>query len=194
MTDDNNTFNTGNATTTGATGQAFDYDKLASIIEGKQKVTEDTVLKGYFKEQGLTGDEMKAAIEMFKKDKAAKAPDFDAMTKQIADGESALADANRRALMAETKVEAMTMASELGVDQKTIPYLLKMADLSTVANEGAIDPEKLKESLVAVLKDVPQLKTQADETSNGFKVGADTKQGGTSTNEELARIFGVSKR
>ena len=31
----------------------FDYDKLASLINGKQSVAEDTVLKSYFKEQGL---------------------------------------------------------------------------------------------------------------------------------------------
>ena len=192
MTDENNTTTTTNyADHT----QAFDYDKLASIIEGKQKVTEDTVLKGYFKEQGLTGDEMKAAIEMFKKDKAAKEPDFDALNKEIADGKSALADANARALMAETKVEAMQMAAELGVEQKTIPYLLKLADLSAVTKDGAIVPDKLKESLNAVLKDVPQLKASADEGSqSGFKIGADTKQGGSQGNDELARIFGVSKR
>ena len=29
--------------------QAFDYEKLASIINGKQTVAEDTVLKNYFK-------------------------------------------------------------------------------------------------------------------------------------------------
>ena len=32
------------------------------------KATEESVLKGYFKEQGLSGDEMSQAIEMFKKD------------------------------------------------------------------------------------------------------------------------------
>lgn len=31
----------------------FDYEKLASIVAGKQTVTEDTVLKNYFKQQGL---------------------------------------------------------------------------------------------------------------------------------------------
>ena len=32
----------------------IDYDKIASILDGKQKATEESVLKGYFKEQGLT--------------------------------------------------------------------------------------------------------------------------------------------
>lgn len=55
---------------------AFDYDKLASLITGKQSVTEDTVLKSYFKEQGLSADEMKEAIGAFKKQKAKNTPDF----------------------------------------------------------------------------------------------------------------------
>lgn len=173
---------------------SFDYDKLASIIDGKQKATEDTVLKGYFKEQGLTGDEMKTAIEMFKKDKAEKTPNIEDLNKQITDAQSQVVEANNRALMAETKVQAMTMAAELGVDQKTMPYLLKMADLSSVISDGQVDQEKLKESLGNVLSDVPQLKLSAEDKSNGFKVGADTSgDSAAGTNDELARIFGVKK-
>lgn len=171
-----------------------DYEKLSSIIDGKIKATEETVLKGYFKEQGLTGEEMKSAIEMFKKDKASRQPDVNALNQQIADGKGQIAKAEQRALMAETKVEAMTMASELGVDQKTIPYLLKMADLSKVIADGQIDQEKLKESLNEVLKDIPQLKISAEEKPNGFKIGADTTGQVSQNDEQLARIFGVSKK
>ena len=172
---------------------SIDYDKIASIIDGKTKATEETVLKGYFKEQGLTGDEMKSAIEMFKKDKASRQPDVNALNKQIEDDKSLIAQANERALMAETKVEAMTMASELGVEQKTIPYLLKMADLSKVVKDGQIDQEKLKESLNDVLKDIPQLKITAEEKPNGFKIGADSSPQENSNADQLAKIFGVKK-
>lgn len=172
----------------------IDYEKIASILDGKQKATEESVLKGYFKQQGLTGDEMKSAIEMFKKDKASREPNIDELNKQIADGQTAVAQANQRALMAETKVEAMTMASELGVEQKTIPYLLKMADLSSVAKDGQIDQDKLKESLNAVLADIPQLKVAPEEKPNGFKVGADTSGQANGNEDQLARIFGVSKK
>lgn len=171
-----------------------DYEKLASIIDGKLKATEDSVLKGYFKEQGLTGDEMKSAIEMFKKDKASKQPDYNALNQQLADSEEAVLEAQSRALYAETQLEAMNMASELGVEQKTIPYLMRMADLSDVITDGQPDQDKLKESLSAVIKDIPQLKLEAEEKPNGFKVGADTSNSGESSNEQLARIFGVSKK
>ena len=171
----------------------IDYDKIASILDGKQKATEESVLKGYFKQQGLTGDEMKSAIEMFKKDKASREPNIDELNKQIADGQSAVAQANQRALMAETKVEAMTMASELGVEQKTIPYLLKMADLSSVAKDGQIDQDKLKESLNAVLADIPQLKVSPEDKPNGFKIGADTGGQQSGNDEQLAQIFGIKR-
>lgn len=172
----------------------FDYDKLASIIDGKLKVTEDSVLKGYFKEQGLTGDEMKSAIEMFKQDKASKQPDISALNQQIADGEEAVLEAESRALYAETQLEAMSLASELGVDQKTIPYLMRMADLTDVITDGRPDQDKLKESLNGVLKDLPQLKASAEDKPNGFKIGAGDGDKTSATNEELSRIFGVSKK
>lgn len=203
MTETNSNTTTSTTTALGTIGIApqaqavspqIDYDKIASIIEGKTKATEETVLKGYFKEQGLTGDEMKSAIEMFKKDKASRQPDVNALNKQIEDGKGELAKANQRALMAETKVEAMTMASELGVEQKTIPYLLKMADLSKVIADGQIDQDKLKESLNNVLKDIPQLKMTPDDKPNGFKIGVDTSGNANGQSDELAKIFGVSKK
>ena len=44
--------------TQSASTPEIDYDKIASIVEGKQKIAEDTVLKNYFKQQGLSGEEM----------------------------------------------------------------------------------------------------------------------------------------
>ena len=49
----------------------FDYDKLASLIAGKQTVTEESVLKGYFKQQGLSKEQMDQAIASFKQQQAA---------------------------------------------------------------------------------------------------------------------------
>ena len=43
-------------------GEGIDYERLASILDGRQKANEESVLKGYFKEQGLTGEEMAQAI------------------------------------------------------------------------------------------------------------------------------------
>lgn len=162
----------------------IDYDKLASILEGKQKATEDSVIKGYFKQQGLSEDEMKQAVDKFKAEKQARTPDIGALNQQVA-------DANARAIKAEMQMQAMAMAGELGVSASKMPYILKLADMSEVVKDGAISEDKLKESLNAVLKDLPELKTKSEENGLGFKVGADGGQKANTNNEELARIFGV---
>lgn len=171
----------------------IDYDKIASILDGKVAVTEEKVLGGYFKEQGLSKDEMAEAIEAFKAERASKAPDVDALNQQIADLDDLVLEAQSDALYSQAQYEAVIMATELGVDSKTVPYLMKMADLSDVITDGQIDQEKLKGSLSAVLEDIPQLRASVEEKATGFKIGADTSGQNPSTNEELAKIFGVSK-
>lgn len=44
----------------------IDYEKLAQIVAGKQSVTEDSVLRGYFKQQGLSKEDVDKAIAEFK--------------------------------------------------------------------------------------------------------------------------------
>ena len=134
---------------------AFDYDKLASLINGKQSVAEDTVLKSYFKEQGLSADEMKQAIGAFKEQKAKNTPDV-------------------AKLMAEVNQSATLEAVKQGVDVASIPYVLKMADFSAVSTDGEINTEKLTEAVKKVLDDIPALKTKASENAGGVqKIGGD---------------------
>ena len=176
----------------------IDYEKLASVVAGKQSVAEEKVINGFFKAQGLSGDEKNEAIEMYKQYKASKEPNIDDLQKQITDYDEALIAAQSDALYAQAELAAYRMAAELGVDGKTVPYLMKMADLSTVVTEeGQIDSEVLKESLGKVLKDLPQLKaTVSEEGSKGFKIGADNsgQKDPGELNTELAKIFGVNKK
>lgn len=69
----------------------FDYDKLASLIAGKQTVTEESVLKGYFKQQGLSKEQMDQAIASFKQQQAANQPDVAGMQNQITEAQAQLA-------------------------------------------------------------------------------------------------------
>ena len=176
------------------TAPAIDYDKIANILDGRMKATEDSVLKGYFKEQGLTGDEMAQAINMFKADKASKMPNVEELNAQIA-------AANKRALNAELELRATGLAAELGVSTAKVPYLLKMADTEKATKDGKIDKVKLKESFEAVLKDIPELKTQTENASNNFgsfKIGATSENVGNSNtdtlNAQLAQAFGVKMK
>lgn len=145
---------------------AFDYDKLASLINGKQSVAEDTVLKSYFKEQGLSADEMKQAIGAFKEQKAKNTPD-------IAKMQSEVESANNAKLTAEVNQSATLEAVKQGVDVASIPYVLKMADFSAVMADGKINTEKLTEAVKKVLDDVPALKKTDDNSAGVQKIGGD---------------------
>lgn len=175
-----------------ASGQInIDYDKIASLVEGKQKVAEEQVLKGYFKQQGLSAEEMTSAIEMFKKDKASKVPNIEELKGQISAKDSLIAEANKKWLDAETTLEAYRIAPSLGVDPTALPYVLKMADTSQVVKDGKVDADALKDAINKVLTDLPQLKADPEVNNKGFKIGADNEQKKSASNDELARIFGV---
>lgn len=164
----------------------FDYQKLADLISGKQSVAEDTVLKNYFKQQGLSQDEMNQAISAFKQQKAASQPDVGALQTQAA-------QAQQQAQQATIERDAYLLAGELGVDLKTMPYVLKMADLSQVVGEdGKVAQDKLKEALNKVLETLPQLKQQAN-PAGGFQIGAPGAAGAKTADEQLDSIFGVKK-
>lgn len=173
------------------TQPAFDYDKLANLIAGKQSVTEETVLKSYFKQQGLSEDEMKQAINSFKETKAKNTPDVSALQNDLTAAKSAR-------LQAEINQAATLEAIKQGVDIKSIPYVLKMADFKAAADtNGNINAEKLTGVIKTVLDDVPALKgtTAQGESHNGGiqQIGGDGDGGKDVTEEALKSIFGIKK-
>ncbi len=178
------------------TPPAFDYDKLAGIIAGKQTATEDTVLRGYFKQQGLTKEEMDQAINAFKQQKAANQPDVNALQGQITAAQQAQQAAQEAAVQAQIQAQATMVAVSLGIDTKTIPYVLKMADLSQAAGQdGKINEESLKTALGKVLEDIPALKGAQTSSAGFVQIGTDGRNTPqqTSVDEQLDRIFGVKK-
>lgn len=150
----------------------FDYDKLASLIAGKQTVTEESVLKGYFKQQGLSKEQMDQAIASFKQQQAANQPDVAGMQNQITETQAQLTASQKAAQAARIESAATMMAVSLGIEAKTIPYILKMADLSQVMGEdGNINEESLKTAVNKVLEDVPALKPQTDGKTGFMQIG-----------------------
>lgn len=172
---------------TGTQQQAveIDYNKIADMLAGKQKVNEDNVLKGYFKTQGLSREEADQAIAAFKEQKAKNTPDVTAIQQQAQQLQA-------QALQAEMEKEALLMAGDIGVDMKLVPYLMKLADVKEVISENKIDKDKLKASLENVLEDVPQLKTQQEQHASGVKFGASREQqSNTQTDDLLKAAFGL---
>lgn len=171
------------------TGQAFDYEKLAGIISGKQSVAEQTVLKNYFKEQGLSKEDAELAINAFKEQKRANEPDVDKLQQQLNQAQSMVKEAT-------IEKEGLLLGIEMGLEAKSVPYVLKLADTSNVIGEdGKVDQETLKNSINQVLEDVPALKPETKENQGIHKIGSDGSGTGGQGDQSsvLANIFGNSK-
>ena len=156
------------------------------MLEGTLAAKEDTALKAYFKQQGLSQEEVEQAIAAFKQQKAASQPDVAALQQQATQAQALAQQAQMQA--------AATMAAvSLGIDAKTIPYVLKMADLSQVMGQGGkINDEALKAALNKVLEDVPALKPQAAGSTGFIQVGAASGQQQTQTTDDaLKKAFGL---
>lgn len=179
--------------TTQQTQPSFDYEKLASLIAGKQTVTEDTVLKSYFKQQGLSEDEMNQAINSFKETKAKNTPDVSALQNDLTAEKSAR-------LQAEINQSATLEAIKQGVDVKSIPYVLKMADFKAVTDaDGKVNAEKLTEAIKTVLDDIPALKgaSQSGGNNGGIqKIGGDGENGSgaNNVNESIRKALGLKPK
>lgn len=164
---------------------AVDYDKIQKMLDGTLAAKEDTALKAYFKQQGLSQEEAGQAIAAFKEQKAKNTPDITEIQQQAA-------QAQQLALNAQIEKEAILMGAEIGVDIKTMPYVIKMADMKDVVEEGKINNEKLKTALEKVLEDIPQLKATNETVGTGFKFGASGGSGDNkATDEQLKAAFGI---
>lgn len=169
------------------TPPAIDYAKIQQMLEGTLAAKEDTALKAYFKQQGLSQEEAEQAMAAFKQQKAANQPDVGAMQTQLAQAQAAQQQAQVQS--------AATMAAvSLGIDAKTIPYVLKMADLSqAVGQDGKINEETIKNALNKVLEDVPALKPQAAGTAGFVQIGAGGNGGSGqgAADDALKKAFGL---
>lgn len=164
----------GAAQGTQGTQVAIDYDKIQKMLDGTLAAKENTALKSYFKQQGLSEAEVTEAIKSYKAAKAEKTPDVDGLNAQVQDAQDRASKAEAKARQADIQLAAYGMADELGISIQTMGYVLKLADLSgAMDDKGAVKADALKAALEKVLTDIPQLKPSA-ETSTGFRpsVGA----------------------
>ena len=167
----------------------FDYDKLAGIISGKQRADEETILKNYFKNQGLSSDEMKQAIAAFKDQKAKNTPDVGKLQSDLSTTQTAL-------MQERINTAAMKEALKQGVPMASVDYLLRMADLTNVTDEnGKVKDDALTAAVKKVLEDVPALKDTQSAGGKGFdRIGGDGKDDDDVDQDMLRGIFGVKKK
>ena len=160
----------------------IDYDKIASIVEGKQKVAEDTVLKNYFKQQGLSGEEMAQAISSFKSQKASAQPDVNALQEE-------LREAQTQALQTRIESNLQLAAIKQGVDSNVLAYVLKLADSTNLTLESK--GEDYEAVIAKVLEDVPAFKQEATASTGFTQVGSTGAAKQSTTNDELLKVFGI---
>ncbi len=175
----NTTGQNNNANQPNNNSNGIDYNKIQEIIEGRNAKTEDSVLKAYFQKQGLSPEEMESAINAFKTQKANQA---NAQNKELTDTQASLQKVQLENQRLKIEKKAYDFVDDLNVDNKTMPYLLKMADFNNcIGKDGNVLEDTLKTALQKVVDDVPGLKKQVQGVV-GITVGADTNNGTNSNN------------
>lgn len=169
-----------------AAAPQIDYAKIQQMLDGTLSAKEDVALKAYFKQQGLSQEEAEQAMATFKAEKAKNQPDVGALQAQMTQAQAA-------AQQAQLQAAATLAAVTLGIDAKTIPYVLKMADLNqVVGQDGKISDEAVNNALKKVLEDVPALKPQTAGSTGFIQVGAaGGLQQQATTDDALKKAFGL---
>lgn len=172
------TSTTGAQVETQAQQPQIDYEKMSEAINKRTSQTADNVLKGYLKQQGLTGEELDQAVNTFKQQKAT--------AEQNAIQEQENMKLENQKLKAQTlnsniDSKLSTLAAAEGVSADKIPFLAKLIDRNGLADEkGNILEDKVKEAMEAVIKAFPDFKGSVQQNNNGFQqigsTGSDEQQ------------------
>ena len=149
---------------------------------------ENAVIKDYFMQQGLSENELHQANAAFKQNKEQQASEQQNVNANL---QNELTAAKQLAEQAQVELTATKVAVELGINVKTLQYVLKMADFSKAKDaDGKISEDNIKASLEQVLKDVPALKPST-ENNSGFQIGAPAGNNNQSNEEALKKAFGL---
>ena len=152
----------------------IDYDKIQSMLAATAK-KENAVLKSYFQQQGLSEEEVSQAIATFKQNKQQQ---VEQQQNANASLQNEVAAAQKDAEQARIELAATQVAMTLGINAKTVQYVLKMADFSKAkGTDGKISEDNVKAAIEQVLKDVPALKPST-ENNAGFQIGAGQQTNG----------------
>lgn len=172
----------------GQQSAGIDYDKIQAMLDTATAKKENAVLKSYFQQQGLSEDEVNQAIATFKQSKQQQTEQQQNNNAQL---QNEVAAAKEAAEQAQIELAATKVAMTLGIDAKTLPYVLKMADFSKAkGTDGKISDDNIKASLEQVLKDVPALKP-SKENNAGFQIGAPGNSNQQTNEDALKRAFGL---
>lgn len=171
----------------------INYDKLADVVSKRSTGTEEKVLQGYFKDQGLNPEQAKEAIHQYKQAQIAKQQQEAQALQQM---QSENAQLKAQILNAQIDTKIAELAGSLGVQAEKVPFLNKLVDRTNAAKEdGTMHDENIKAAIEAVLKAFPEFKSTTQ--AGGFQqIGGAAVQGasGNAIEDALDNVFGVSKK
>ena len=170
----------------------IDYDKIQSMIDKGVQQKENAILKSYFEQQGMSEDEVKAAIGDWKSKKQTQAKEQTDSLNQLTESNKALQARLTQELL---NRQAFNDCLDLGVDRATIPHVIKCAEFNDcIDDKGEVKADKVRETIEKVLADVPAFKGTAKD-DKGFKVGVGGEQEDATEQENaLRKAFGLAPK
>lgn len=150
---------------TGQQGGAPDYTALFEKLDAILDKRSDGIARSALRDNGIAEEEAREIVTAYRQQKAGAA-------QQQNQALAALQQENQQLktqmLQSQLNAEAMAQAETLNVAPETVPYLIRLADLSgAVDDKGAVNKEAVTQALNQVLTDIPALKQQANQ-SRGF--------------------------
>ena len=170
----------------------IDYDKIQSMIDKGVQQKENAILKSYFEQQGMSADEVKAAIGDWKSKKQTQAKEQTDSINQLQENNKAVQARLTQELLSR---QAFNDCLDLGVDRATIPHVIKCAEFNDCLDDkGEVKADKVRETIEKVLADVPAFKGTAKD-EKGFKVGVGGEQDDATEQENAFRkAFGLAPK
>lgn len=172
-------------TSTVNNNSTVNYDEIFKKLDSVLDKRSEGITKSVLKDNGYEDAEMKDILTQYRASKQAKANEADNTIATLTNENAQL-----KAVLQKERLnnEALKQAGALNVDDKTTPYLIKMADLSKCLNDkGEVNAEEVKKALETVLNDIPSLK-QEEKGMAGVQVGANT----STSNQPSGNIFGFN--
>lgn len=170
----------------------IDYEKLAEVVSKRSAGTEDKVLQGYFKQQGLTQEDAAKAISEYKQAQAAKQQEEQ---NRIANMQQENEKLKAQILNADIDKKVAELAGTMGLQSEKVPFLCKLIDRTNAAAEdGKLKDDNIKSAIEDVVKAFPDFKSTTQ--SGGFQQigGGSQGAGGSGTDDALDAIFGITKK
>lgn len=150
------------------------FEKLDAILDKRA----DGLARSALKDNGIADEDAREIAAAYRQQKASAAQQQSQAFAQLQQENRQL---RAQMLQSQLSAEAMAQAGSMNVAPETVPYLLKLADLSGAVDEqGGINKEAVTQALNQVLADLPALKRQASQSQGFVPVGGDggSRQGG----------------